>query len=74
MAITLSQVRERLQAAWNAVALGELSYSHNNHATTFHTLSEMQKHIDWLRGLERELEADDESVGGSAVVRFVEAG
>lgn len=74
MAITLEQVQTQLAAAWAAMNVGELSYQHDGHQTVFHSLDAMQRHIDWLRGLERELLAEASEYGGSAVVRFVEGG
>ena len=73
MAITLEQVQAQLQAAWAAINVGELSYEHQGHQVTFHSLDALQRHIDWLRLLERELVAETSSTGAgsAAVVRFV---
>lgn len=76
MALTLAQIQERLQAAWEAISLGELSYTVAGRATTFHSLDAFQRHIDWLRGLEREAIEEAAALsgtGGAPVVTFQEA-
>ncbi len=72
MAITLAQVQTQLAAAWAAINVGELSYSHDGQQTQFHSLDAMQRHIDWLRGLERELIAEANDNVAAVAVRFVE--
>ncbi len=55
MALTLSQVQTQLQAAWDAINAGELSFTVQGRTTQYHSLGEMQRHIDWLEGKERDL-------------------
>jgi hypothetical protein len=67
MALTLTQVQTRLTAAWEAVELGQLELEVNGRQIRFHSLEALQKHIDWLRGLEVELqEAAEADSGGQS--------
>ncbi|NLF32042.1 MAG: hypothetical protein GX591_14290 [Planctomycetes bacterium] len=72
MPITLEQVQTQLQTAWAAINAGELSYSHDGNQTTFQSLDAMQRHIEWLRGLERELIAEAGGTVSAIAVRFTE--
>ena len=79
MPISLAQVSDRLQAAWAAVNLGELSYMHEGHQTVFQTLDGFQRHIEWLMGLEKKLQEEADALagtatagGGALLTRFVE--
>ena len=77
MAITLAQVEAALDAAWEAVNLGELSFSvPGGRTVTFHSLTEFQQHIDWLEAKHNRLTHQasiDAGGGGAPVVAYEEA-
>jgi hypothetical protein len=48
-------VQARITAVFNAISIGELSFTLNNRVTTFHSLDSAQRHLDWLMALETKL-------------------
>jgi len=75
MALTAAQVNTRIDAAWEAVNLGELSYTVNGRTLQYHSLNAFQKHIDWLRDLYADLTEEaaiDAGGGGAPLVSFQE--
>ena len=69
--ITLAQVDARINAAWEAVNLGELSYTVHGRELTFHSLDVFQRHINWLLELRQSLSAQAEIAAGEPVCPVV---
>lgn len=76
VAITLAQLDAKIDAAWDAINVGELSYAVPGGRTVqFHTLESFQQHIDWLQVQYNRLSEQasiDAGDGGAPVVAYGE--
>tara|TARA_Y100000310_G_scaffold265257_1_gene276190 strand:+ start:3410 stop:3643 length:234 start_codon:yes stop_codon:yes gene_type:complete len=72
MAITAAQVDTQINAAWAAFQINEKSYTVDGRTLEFHTLDEMQRHIDWLMTLANKLSMKASGDANEAVCPVVQ--
>ncbi len=76
MPMSLVQIDAQLEAAYDAINVGELSFAGpGGRAVTFHSLDSMTRYITWLDGQRANVVASAAVAsggGGAMVVHFVE--